>query len=117
MAEQPAEERTLGITTRTTPMNGSETASEDAHLVVDIEDSGPGVPSEKQRQIFEPFFTTKRGGTGLGLALSLEAMTRHGGHIRLTSPCASGRGARFSVEIPAQKPGRTGLMEIDGGET
>jgi signal transduction histidine kinase len=117
MAEQPAEERTLGITTRTTPMNGSETASEDAHLVVDIEDSGPGVPQEKQRQIFEPFFTTKRGGTGLGLALSLEAMSRHGGHIRLTSPCASGRGARFSVEIPAQKPGRTGLMEIDGGET
>mgnify|MGYP000237517212 CR=1 FL=1 len=68
---------------------------------VDLEDNGPGIPKERHRQIFEPFFTTKKGGTGLGLALSLEVISRHGGKIHLLSPLTSGRGTQFTVELPA----------------
>lgn len=74
-------------------------------VAIDVIDSGPGIPKEQQRQIFEPFFTTKKGGTGLGLALALEVVTRHGGKLVVESPLVdeSGkarRGTRFTLELP-----------------
>ncbi|MBJ6759359.1 two-component sensor histidine kinase [Myxococcaceae bacterium JPH2] len=67
---------------------------------VDVEDSGPGIPSEVMPRLFEPFFTTKgRQGTGLGLAVSLRLVQGMGG--RLTAENAPGGGARFSVFLPA----------------
>ncbi len=72
-------------------------------VAVDVIDTGPGIPQEQQRQIFEPFFTTKKGGTGLGLALALEVVTRHGGQLVIESPLHSTPplGTRFTVELPA----------------
>jgi len=79
-----------------------------SRVAVDVIDFGPGIPRERQRQIFEPFFTTKKGGTGLGLALALEVVTRHGGQLTIESPLAreegiskDGAGTRFTVELPA----------------
>ena len=69
-------------------------------VAVDVEDDGPGVPSEHADRVFEPFFTTKPPGegTGLGLSICQGIIKEHGGRITLKS--APGRGAIFSVELP-----------------
>ncbi len=56
-------------------------------VIVEIEDMGPGIPSEIQTKIFNPFFTTKPvgKGTGLGLNISYNIIHKHGGEIKLTS--------------------------------
>ena len=65
---------------------------------VEIEDTGPGIPSSHADKVFTPFFTTKAGGTGLGLALSHKIIEDHGGSISFrTSP---GAGTTFRVLLP-----------------
>jgi PAS domain S-box-containing protein len=74
------------------------------HVVVELEDNGPGMTAEVQRRAFEPFFTTKPPGvgTGLGLSVSYFIVTRsHGGRMRLES--SPGRGAKFIIELPVRK--------------
>ncbi|MGE5249709.1 MAG: response regulator [Bacteroidota bacterium] len=61
-------------------------------------DSGPGVPQEQQGNIFEPFFSSKDGGTGLGLTVSYNIMTAHGGVLELLTD--QGPGACFRVFLP-----------------
>jgi signal transduction histidine kinase len=67
---------------------------------VDIEDTGPGIPSELHEQIFNPFFTTKKEGVGLGLSLVSKIVDDHRGWIRISSEPS--RGARFRVFLPAE---------------
>lgn len=50
-------------------------------VIIRIIDSGPGIPENLQDQVFIPFFTTKRDGSGIGLSLSRQIMTAHGGEI------------------------------------
>jgi signal transduction histidine kinase len=61
------------------------TREEGAHVVVDVADSGPGIPGELHARIFEPFFTTKRrgSGTGLGLPTARRIAELHGGGLEL----------------------------------
>lgn len=49
--------------------------------LIDIEDNGPGVPEDLLNELFIPFFTTKRDGSGIGLSLSRQIMSAHGGDI------------------------------------
>ncbi len=63
-----------------------------------FQDSGQGIPTEKQANIFEPFFSTKDGGTGLGLTVSYNIITAHGGTLELLGDC--GPGACFRVFLP-----------------
>jgi signal transduction histidine kinase len=63
-----------------------------------LKDSGPGIPAEHQTHIFEPFFSTKDGGTGLGLTVSYNIITAHGGTLELASN--NGPGACFRVYLP-----------------
>jgi signal transduction histidine kinase len=67
-----------------------------------IEDDGDGISPEHQTRIFEPFFTTKKDvGTGLGLWVAKEIVTRHGGTIDVSSPATlNERGAIFTVFLP-----------------
>jgi nitrogen fixation/metabolism regulation signal transduction histidine kinase len=53
------------------------------HVVIEIEDNGPGIPADMAQKVFVPFFTTKREGSGVGLALTRQVMIAHGGHVRL----------------------------------
>jgi two-component system NtrC family sensor kinase len=62
-----------------------------------FQDTGPGVPEEARRTIFEPFVSDKPGGTGLGLTVSYNIVTAHGGTLDLLS---GGVGACFRVYLP-----------------
>lgn len=64
-----------------------------------FQDNGSGVSPEKQANIFEPFFSTKDGGTGLGLTVSYNIITAHGGLLEYLSD--RGRGACFRVFLPS----------------
>ncbi len=66
--------------------------------VVEIEDTGCGIPPENMHKIFEPFFSSKANGTGLGLSVSFRIIQKHGGAIKVASQV--GRGTRFTVELP-----------------
>lgn len=70
-------------------------------LAIEIHDTGPGVPLEKQSAIFEPFFTTKTEGSGLGLWIVQQIVTAHGGVV-VASNAAKG-GAVFTVHLPLRK--------------
>jgi signal transduction histidine kinase len=74
------------------------------HIVVEISDTGVGIPEELRERIFEPFFTTRDvgGGTGLGLATARAVVQKHGGTIDFTS--VPGEGTTFTVRIPADEP-------------
>jgi two-component system, NtrC family, sensor kinase len=61
-------------------------------------DNGPGIPREKQQNIFEPFFSTKDGGTGLGLTVSYNIITAHGGTLEYVADRVSG--ACFRIILP-----------------
>jgi signal transduction histidine kinase len=80
------------------------TSREDGWVLVEICDTGIGVPEEMQQKIFEPFFTTKRvgEGTGLGLDISYRVITqRHGGDLRVKSRPGD---TRFQVRLPLTEP-------------
>ncbi|WP_193219911.1 ATP-binding protein [Desulfoluna spongiiphila] len=67
-------------------------------IILQVEDSGPGVPREVRDRVFEPFFTTKNNSTGIGLSLCHRIVTDHGGSIRVEE--GEGGGARFVVALP-----------------
>ncbi|MGC2370681.1 MAG: ATP-binding protein, partial [Candidatus Sulfotelmatobacter sp.] len=75
------------------------TYREDACVVVEIGDNGPGIPEEVQPHIFEPFFTTKGvgEGTGLGLDTVQRIVKKHRGNIQVTSNPGN---TRFQVWLP-----------------
>ena len=54
-------------------------------VLIQVIDNGPGIPEALKDQIFIPFFTTKRDGSGIGLSLSRQIMTAHGGEIAAMS--------------------------------
>ncbi|GAA4455245.1 hypothetical protein GCM10023189_22870 [Nibrella saemangeumensis] len=77
------------------------TLRENGHVELRVKDNGTGIPSEIVGKIYQPFFTTKPAGqgTGLGLSLSYEIVTKgHGGEIRVASK--PGEFTEFVVRIP-----------------
>ncbi|MCF3639417.1 cache domain-containing protein [Rhizobium sp. TRM95111] len=68
-------------------------------LVVEVADTGIGMPEDVMARIFDPFFTTKRqSGTGLGLSISQTLIRRQGGDLRCSS--APGQGTTFAIWLP-----------------
>ena len=74
---------------------------EEGACVIEVEDTGAGIPPDVLPKIFDPFFTTKGQGegTGLGLSVSLGIVQRHGGEIQVRSQI--GKGTIFTVRLPA----------------
>jgi two-component system, NtrC family, sensor kinase len=74
--------------------------TQNARIVVEIADDGPGIPESYLTRIFDPFFTTKDvgKGTGLGLSLSYGMIKEHGGNIYARSH--PGEGSTFVIELP-----------------
>jgi two-component system NtrC family sensor kinase len=73
--------------------------------LVEVQDSGVGIPPDIRARLFEPFFTTKANGTGLGLSISAHIVTQHGGQIEVESEV--GQGSTVRVVLPYQ-PNRHG---------
>jgi two-component system sensor kinase FixL len=71
----------------------------DGFLLVEVEDSGPGIPEETVRNLFKAFSTSKKTGLGLGLAISRSIAQNHGGDL-LVEPGGGGRGATFVLSLP-----------------
>jgi len=94
------------------------------HVLLEVRDSGPGIPPEIQARIFEPFFTTKPAGQGTGLGLSMchGIVGAHGGQISVESE--PGRGTAFRVLLPAEtpadargEPGARTAVPVETGKT
>jgi two-component system, NtrC family, sensor kinase len=75
---------------------------EDGQIIIDVTDTGPGIPEVNLARIFDPFFTTKPvgSGTGLGLSICYGIIHKMGGEIAVKS--AVGAGTTFEVRIPAK---------------
>ena len=90
-------------------LNSADAMSDGGELVINVralqngieillQDNGPGIADDRLPHIFEPFFSTKDGGTGLGLTVSYNIVTAHGGTLELASN--SGSGACFRIYLP-----------------
>ncbi len=99
-----AMERTGGILKIDTKISKIETE----HIVVTLQDNGPGIPESNLARIFDPFFTTKQvgKGTGLGLSICYGIIQKMGGKIDVQSQV--GVGTRFRIWIPFQDKASTG---------
>ncbi len=86
------------------------TALNHAHVVLEVEDTGVGIPPEVREKVFSPFFSTKGKGSGLGLAMIKKTLDDLGGSVELTS--VPGEGTRVALFLPRQlavaKPGPNG---------
>jgi PAS domain S-box-containing protein len=75
------------------------------YVRIKIQDTGPGIPPEHLSRIFDPYFTTKKSGSGIGLTSVHSIVTRHGGHVEVSSPFNSG--ACFTILLPASSKDQT----------
>lgn len=71
-------------------------------VVVEVRDSGPGIPEAALPRIFEPFFSTRQAGsgTGLGLTIAASVVADHSGHIHAANHQSGG--AVFTIELPVR---------------
>jgi two-component system NtrC family sensor kinase len=98
---------------------GTDYHAESDEIVIEISDTGVGIPPENLSRIFDPFFTTKDAkGLGLGLSVVYGLVREHGGDVEVDSDV--GRGTTFRLRLPAhpeRAPGRGapgGAAPVDG---
>ena len=89
---------TLGIAAR-----ARRDASGAEGVVVEVTDSGMGIPDKVLPSVCEPFFTTRAEGTGLGLAIAKRYVEQNGGHLEITS--MAGKGVTVRIALPAEAAG------------
>lgn len=77
---------------------GLSTHSTRESVVVQVFDSGPGVPLHLRERIFDPFFSTRKDSMGIGLSISQRIVLDHGGTIQVSE--SKWGGAQFTIEIP-----------------
>lgn len=79
------------------------TTQEEPFALIQISDTGPGIPESILSRLFEPFFTTKPKGRGNGLGLYLTRQLVHRNHGRITAASFLGSGTTFTLEFPLTK--------------
>ncbi len=79
------------VTIRTRPGSRGE-------VVMEIADTGPGIPGDVRDRIFEVFYSRRGGGTGLGLPIARQVIEKHGGKIEVDS--VEGKGTTFRIRLP-----------------
>jgi signal transduction histidine kinase len=87
------------------PIISVTTRKRDGRIIITVKDNGLDIPERIKDKIFQPFFTTKPAGsgTGLGLSLSYDIITKeHGGEIKVKSEAgvADPEGAEFTIQLP-----------------
>jgi signal transduction histidine kinase len=73
-------------------------ADDHGRVVVDVEDTGVGIPPEHLSRIFDLYFTTKKEGSGIGLSMVYRIVQLHDGEVEVQS--TPGRGTRFRLMFP-----------------
>jgi signal transduction histidine kinase len=73
-------------------------------VVIEISDSGVGIPEHVLASVFEPFFTTRPEGTGLGLAISKRYVEQNGGTLEIVSRAGAGTTARVHLPVAPPEP-------------
>jgi two-component system NtrC family sensor kinase len=85
------------------PMGGGKLClksfAEGENVILEVSDTGPGIPEQARAHVFEPFYTTKGSGTGLGLSVSYGIVASHGGEISIVGTGESG--TTFRISLPA----------------
>lgn len=71
-------------------------------VILEVQDTGPGIPPGVQQRLFDPFFTTKERGTGLGLSIAAAIVAKHGG--KLVVRLHRGPGATVGIVLPCHTP-------------
>ena len=74
---------------------------ENGHLIVEVADTGAGIPPELGKNLFKPYFSTKTQGTGMGLALTEKLIGQHGGQVDFES---GAQGTTFRITLPLEPP-------------
>ena len=83
-------------------------------VVLEVGDTGHGIPMKVRGRLFDPFFTTKPAGTGLGLAIAARILEQHGGTLQFQT--AIGRGTTFGVVLP-RAPAKTDVAHESAART
>jgi PAS domain S-box-containing protein len=101
---------TLTVETALEEVPDSATQARREHVRITVADTGTGIPLDLRHRVFDPFFTTKDPGkgTGLGLYVVNSIVANHGGRVDLESE--EGKGASFSVLLPAGPGAPSGLL-------
>jgi signal transduction histidine kinase len=87
---------TLRARSAHTKLDGQETDT----VILEVSDTGKGIPPEVEKRLFDPFFSTKETGTGLGLPISARLVQKLGGTLQYqTRP---GHGTTFGVVLPRE---------------
>lgn len=76
--------------------------SVDGHVLVQVTDTGAGMPTAVRDNAFAPYFSTKKHGTGLGLPTARRIVEEHGGELTVHSE--AGRGSDFLIRLPRVRP-------------
>ena len=82
--------------------DGSPDGKQDAHLLIEVRDTGVGVPAEVRARLFEPYFTTRSHGTGLGLAIAKRIIEEMDGTIELVTR-APDAGTTARIRLPLEE--------------
>tara|TARA_B100002051_G_scaffold215995_1_gene208417 strand:- start:631 stop:1455 length:825 start_codon:yes stop_codon:yes gene_type:complete len=77
-------------------------SSEEDRVLIQVVDTGPGIPEDMQQEIFHPYVSGRKGGTGLGLPTARRIVEEHGGRIVVDSE--AGKGTAFTIQLPAAGP-------------
>ncbi len=80
----------------------TESEKDGSAIGIKIEDTGGGIPEDSLTKIFTPFYTRKKNGTGLGLSVVKDVLSKHHGEIKIDSQV--GRGTVFEIYLPTLSP-------------
>jgi signal transduction histidine kinase len=98
-----AADATIGagtVTLRARAARASLGGRETDAVVLEVSDTGKGIPPEVEKRLFDPFFSTKEGGTGLGLPIAARIVEKHGGMLQYQTRL--GHGTTFGVVLPRE---------------
>lgn len=74
-------------------------------VIINVTDTGPGIPADVLPKIFDVYFSTKKGGTGLGLPTCRRIVEEHGGTLQVESE--PDKGTSFTISLPAERRGES----------